>query len=224
MDKQNSLINEKVISYHNKFINWLKSRQLDVDTFAQSSEYASFREEAYFLRTIRNLVAHGNNTCDFITVHPSALDRIKKFVDTITTDSLEHVMIKYDDLLTALTTDKVLPVIKQLQAENFSYLPIVDENRVCVAMFSSFMLMSYVSLGLTIDQDTTFNDFCDVLLDNDSINIPETHEFMPVDTPLVEAINKFKVTDDFHNDTILVTQDGAESSPLLGMITIWDIQ
>lgn len=221
MEQENDFEKKKgqIIKGYNNLTEYLKSKfGMNLDGFIKDSRYSRYSEDANFTRNVRNLVAH--NADDYIIVTDKTIKRIEEFVNLIT-GSLESKMIPFEKLYTARMEDSVLPFLRKMQRENFSYLPIVDDNDVCVEVFSSYILMSYACLGKSIDVDTTFKDIYDAVKKS---SIKKSYEYLPVTSPLVEVINTFKVTSDFHLDVVLVTKDGKAKSPLLGMITIWDLQ
>lgn len=217
ISQQNSL-RQHIQDQHDRFVSWLRERKLGVDDFTKDPRYARYKEDALFLRNLRNLAAH--NSLKYVDVLETAIERIDHFVSEITSPSLEPVMIPLRKLYVAKMRDKVLPAMRILRDKNYSYLPIINDRKVCEDVFSSYILMSYLCLGKEIDESTTFTDIFAALANEP---LDETCEYLPIKSPIIAAMNTFKVTSDFHLDVVLVTEDGDSESPLLGMITVWDL-
>lgn len=208
----------KVEDEWKKLVDYLNSHfKMRLDDFINDDRYIRYREDAHFIRNLRNLIAHNR---EFVEINDKGVKRIEDFVNLIT-DTLECRMIPIEGLFTASLDDYVLPFLRKLQQKNYTYLPIIDENNVCVEVFSAYVLMAYTCLGKSIDESTTFDDlYCSLT----HTPLKGTYTYLPINHPVIEVINTFKVTSDFHLDVVLVTEDGRAESPLLGMITIWDLQ
>lgn len=215
---QQDSLSRQILKRHDKFNDWLQENGLSLDDFTRDTRYSKYKEDALFLRNLRNLAAH--NSLKYVDVLDVAIERIDNFISEITATSLERVMIPIKKLYKANMSDKVLPALRVLRDKNYSYLPIVGRNNVCEEVFSSYILMSYLCSGNTLDNNTTFDDIYTAL---DNISLKETCEYLPLESSVISVANTFKVTSDFHLDVVLVTQDGKSDSPLLGMITVWDL-
>ena len=209
--------NDFIKNEYQKFEVWLDQNKMNVDSFVKDERYAVYKNDAYFLRNLRNIVTH--NDTDYFVIKEEGINRIKDFVYKITKDTLGKRMIPIEKLFTARMCDKVLPVLQELQRMNYSYLPIINEQNVCVKVFGSYVLMAYVSLGKSIDENTTFED---IYAELHGMELEETCKALSPESSIVKAINAFKKTPNFHLDMILVTKDGNRYSPLLGILTIWD--
>ena len=119
--------------------------------------------------------------------------------------------------------DKVLAKLREITNKNFTYLPIFDNYNCCVEVFSAYILQSYLCMGKSIDESTTFDDIY-TALDLSDNHLYDNIEFVKEGSPYVNVICLFKPTNDFHRDVVLVTKDGDSDSPVLGMLTIWDLQ
>ncbi len=215
--QQNSL-RQQILDKHDKFVSWLSEKKLSVEDFTKDPRYAKYKEDALFLRNLRNLAAH--NSLKYVDVLEVAMERIDHFVTEVTSPSLEPIMIPLRRLFVVKMKDKVQPALRTLKDKNYSYLPILNDRKVCEEVFSSYILMSYLCLGKAIDESTTFEDIYSAL---DEEPLKETCEYLPIGSPIIKAMNTFKVTSNFHLDVVLVTEDGDPESPLLGMITVWDL-
>lgn len=215
---QQKSLTQHILDKHDKFVSWLREKNLGMEDFTKDPRYARYKEDALFLRNLRNLAAH--SSLKYVDVLEAAIERIDHFVSEITSPSLEPIMIPLRQLYVAKMKDKVLPAMRILRDKNYSYLPIINDRKVCEEIFSSYILMSYLCLGKTIDDSTSFENIY-AALENEPLI--ETREYLPIKSPIINAMNTFKVTSDFHLDVVLVTEDGEADSPLLGIITVWDL-
>ena len=86
-------------------------------------------------------------------------ERVEKFILFLSSmDSVEKKMKKFDDLLVAHMEDLVLPILEQMVENDFSYLPIINEENECVEVFSAYVLMTYNSLGKALDKRMEIRD------------------------------------------------------------------
>lgn len=214
-------LSQEIISYNQTFERWLKTHYLTYDLFVKDRRYAKFKDDALFLHSLRNLAAH--DSLQYVEVFDTALERIDNFVSTVTAETLSRTMNPIQKLKTAKLYEKVIPHLKELKAKNYSYLPIISDRKVCQYIFSSYILMEYMCLGLKIDENTTFDNLYHSLQKED-LNLCNPAVCLPLQSSIFDVIEALKVTSDFHHDVVLVTDDGDEDSPLLGMITIWDLQ
>jgi len=204
------------------FESWLKQNGLTAQSLVANAKSVSIKEEVDYLYLV------AQNTDPDAPKHVSyttpVAERVENFVSFISSmGSVEKKMIKCDeDLLTASIDDRVLPKLQELVEKDFSYLPIVDEDNVCVGVFSAYILMVYNSLGEVLSEKTTFKDIYDVL-DEEEVLAHKNYVFKPVNSYIHQVYQEFKRTNTFHNDVVLLTRFGNENEPLLGMLTVWNV-
>lgn len=211
---------DKVIELWSRLESWMNERNKGkIDDMIREPQYARFHADAMLLRNLRNILTH--NDRDSIRISDKAVSRIESFVSLVTDESLDKYMIPFDRLCVAKRTDNVRPFLDELIAKNYSYLPIVAayDNPICLHVFSANTLMVYVAKH-TIDDSTTFADIDDCVNENDGYR---KDVFRSVKSPLIDVVGLFKPDARFHTDVVLITEDGKRTSPLLGMITVWNI-
>lgn len=197
---------------------WLKQQGLTEQEFIRLPNFEYVRNEVDFLNFEVQKVA-SESTKQF---REAEAERVEKFILFLSSmDSVEKKMKKFDDLLVAHMEDLVLPILEQMVENNFSYLPIINEENECVEVFSAYVLMTYNSLGKALDKRTTFADIYDVLQEDNVLH--KNYVFKTIESPIHEVLSEFKRTSTFHQDVVLITRYGIQHEPLLGMITAWDI-
>jgi CBS domain-containing protein len=197
---------------------WLKQQGLTEQEFIRLPNFEYVRNEVDFLNFEVQKVA-SESTKQF---REAEAERVEKFILFLSSmDSVEKKMKKFDDLLVAHMEDLVLPILEQMVENDFSYLPIINEENECVEVFSAYVLMTYNSLGKALDKRTTFADIYDALQDDNVLR--KNYVFKKLESPIHEVLSEFKRTSTFHQDVVLITRYGIQHEPLLGMITAWDI-
>lgn len=197
---------------------WLKQQGLTEQEFIRLPNFEYVRNEVDFLNFEVQKVA-SESTKQF---REAEAERVEKFILFLSSmDSVEKKMKKFDDLLVAHVEDLVLPILEQMVENDFSYLPIINEENECVEVFSAYVLMTYNSLGKALDKRTTFADIYDVLQEDNVLH--KNYVFKKIESPIHEVLSEFKRTKNFHQDVVLITRYGIQHEPLLGMITAWDI-
>lgn len=197
---------------------WLKQQGLTEQEFIRLPNFEYVRNEVDFLNFEVQKVA-SESTKQF---REAEAERVEKFILFLSSmDSVEKKMKKFDDLLVAHMEDLVLPILEQMVENDFSYLPIINEENECVEVFSAYVLMTYNSLGKALDKRTTFADIYDVLQEDNVLH--KNYVFKKIESPIHEVLSEFKRTKNFHQDVVLITRYGIQHEPLLGMITAWDI-
>jgi len=197
---------------------WLKQQGLTEQEFIRLPNFEYVRNEVDFLNFEVQKV-ESENTKQF---REAEAERVEKFILFLSSmDSVEKKMKKFDDLLVAHMEDLVLPILEQMVENDFSYLPIINEENECVEVFSAYVLMTYNSLGKALDKRTTFADIYDALQDDNVLR--KNYVFKKLESPIHEVLSEFKRTSTFHQDVVLITRYGIQHEPLLGMITAWDI-
>jgi CBS domain-containing protein len=197
---------------------WLKQQGLTEQEFIRLPNFEYVRNEVDFLNFEVQKVA-SESTKQF---REAEAERVEKFILFLSSmDSVEKKMKKFDDLLVAHMEDLVLPILEQMVENDFSYLPIINEENECIEVFSAYVLMTYNSLGKALDKRTTFADIYDALQDDNVLR--KNYVFKKLESPIHEVLSEFKRTSTFHQDVVLITRYGIQHEPLLGMITAWDI-
>ena len=222
IDKQLQLqLKEQIVSCQVKYQSWLTKHGMNHDAFIKNDKYTSMRNDANFVNSLRNIVQH-NDFTKLVVIKEAAVERAESFVRKLTTD-INLRMIPFKDINKAVMGDKVLPKLKEMSIKNYSYLPIVDNQHTFVEIFSAYILQSYLCSGKEINDKTTFADIYNAIDSGDS-HIYDNVDFAASNTPLVEVESKFRITNNFHIDVVLVTEDGTSDSKVLGMLTVWDLQ
>jgi len=216
--KKSGTIATRILDAKAGWVKWLKQQGLTEQEFIRMPNSEYIRNEIDFLNFEVQKV-ESESTKQF---REAEAERVENFIFYLSTiDSVEKKMKKFDDLLVAHMEDLVVPILEQMVENDFSYLPIINEENECVEVFSAYVLMTYNSLGKALDKRTTFADIYDVLQEDNVLH--KNYVFKKIESPIREVLSEFKRTSTFHQDVVLITRYGIQHEPLLGMITAWDI-
>lgn len=215
--KKSGTIATRILDAKAGWVKWLKQQGLTEQEFIRMPNSEYIRNEIDFLNFEVQKV-ESESTKQF---REAEAERVENFIFYLSTiDSVEKKMKKFDDLLVAHMEDLVVPILEQMVENDFSYLPIINEENECIEVFSAYVLMAY-SLGKALDKRTTFADIYDVLQEDNVLR--KNYVFKKLESPIHEVLSEFKRTSTFHQDVVLITRYGIQHEPLLGMITAWDI-
>lgn len=217
--KRSETIATRIQNAKNGWDRWLKQQGLTEHEFMRMPHSEYIRNEVDYLNFELQKIASGI-TKQFREAEAERVEAFRIYLDSI--DSVEKTMKKLDDLLVAHMEDFVLPILEKMVDDDFSYLPILNEEDECVEVFSAHILMVYNSLGEVLDERTKFADIYDALHEKKK-TLHKNYVFKKLESPIFEVISAFKRTRNFHQDVVLITRDGFQQEPLLGMITAWDI-
>lgn len=217
--KRSETIASRILGAKKTWDNWLKKQGLTEQEFIRMPNLNEFRNEIDYLNFELEKVTSGI-TKQF---REAEAERVEKFVNYLfSIDSVDEKMKKLDDLLVAHMEDLVLPILEKMVDDDFSYLPIINEENECIEVFSANILMIYNSIGEVLNERTTFADIYEVLHEKKK-TLHKNYVFKKLESPMHEVISSFKKTKNFHQDVVLITKYGIQHEPLLGMITAWDI-
>lgn len=128
------------------------------------------------------------------------------------------------DVFSVSMQDKIRPAMKRMVERSFTYVPVLEDDRVA-GVFSENTLLSYVSSDTVvgIDTDDTFSAL-EALLPlgkHDS----EMFGFVAMDDPISTVVDLFlKAMERGERlGMLFVTANGREGEKLLGILTAWDM-
>lgn len=172
---------------------------------------------------LRNAIVHTEGI-DYVIADPriEAVENIKEIEKLISYPP--RVMPKFQmDVLSFKSSDSIFDVINEMFENDFSQIPIVDEDRF-VGLLNSNTVTRWFgatankeidSDGSTIITDTKIKD----VLEYEETD--KNYKFINRNTFLHDAIASFEK--DKTLEALLITHNGEKSEKLLGIITIWDL-
>jgi CBS domain-containing protein len=175
------------------------------------------------LRILRNNLAH-RNVDNLFEVSQDALDFLKKEI-MIVKDPWEarDIMTPISTLYFARKKTPVVNIIKKMYDDNYSHVPILNEENHVIGIFSesALLTLAYKKGEIELRKDELIEDYNDLI----DLNFQKGEKFIFVNplTPVEELISTLSKKSKDEITVIFVTQKGLKNEPLLGVITPWDI-
>lgn len=172
---------------------------------------------------LRNAIVH-NSEKDYIIAEPHTkmVDKIKEIEKLITNPP--KVIPKFQkDVLLFDSSDSIFDSIYIMSENNFSQVPIVDDNRF-IGLLNSNTITRW--FGKTTNKEIDENGSTIIIKTQiknvlDYEETDKNYEYINRNTYLHEVVNIFENNKQI--DAILITQNGKKDEKLLGIITIWDL-
>jgi len=174
-------------------------------------------------RNLRNLLSHKIYVEE---VKISALDKFEKIIDQIENPK-KAFDVASKNIKTCKNTDNIHEIIKMMNEEVFTSIPIVDVNEKLIGVFSESILLEWMA-------NIGEKDGCIF----DKISIGELSEYT---SSLDNKFSSFKFisrdefaykVEELFNDcvekqirlqAVFVTEHGKQNEKLLGIVTAWDL-
>ena len=194
--------------------------------YLNDCESRPVRDKLDICREIRNLLTHTAKVGGLEVVEPSIpiCDELKACLEYVKRPPLAlDYATRSDDILIASLNQSVLRVMRNMEKNGFSHIPIMEKGSF-VGVFSLTTVFSYVLnfQGKNISQSTTLADLRDYL----PVKVhTDNYEFVARDTSLSKVRSMFETVKGKSKrlSVVFVTENGRENERLLGMLTPWDV-
>ena len=191
-------------------------------------EFSKLSGELDYCCEVRNVLSHKPTIDGKYIVDPSdeAIELIKSVRYRIENPiRASKIMIKKKDMFYCGMKDSILEAMKTMNEKVFTHTPILDDKGIVIGVFSENTLLSWMISDeyYLFGKETTFEEMNEMLPVGK--HEAESFRFISRDTPLLK-INEMFETALLQNDRIglcFVTDDGKETSPVLGIISAWDV-
>ncbi len=197
-----------------------------VARLGKRAEFRYLREELDYVRDVRNLLAHRPKISDDYMVEPSEgmIKLLKTIIDKVERPAIAgNIMVKMDQVLSFNKGDFVLPALRQMYDRGISFVPILNEGKVCGVFSDSIFIHCTITAKHPMEEGTMFYEIEDEigLTSNQAVQFV----FIERDTPVDELSDMIEEAEREHRKVgmIFVTEHGKESERLLGIITAWDV-
>lgn len=190
--------------------------------------FGRYRGELIDFAKLRNAIVHNpyKNVAEPIAEpHDSILDMYRGIRNRIINPSLAmDIAVKAKDIFCASIEDNALEVMRMMNENSYSHVPIVEKHRVS-GVFSQYSIFSYLLKNQSVCLDCemkiqTFKEFLGF-----EAHRGEYFEFISRLTLASEVERMFQRRMEDHRrlGVIFVTENGESHERLLGIITGWDI-
>ena len=191
--------------------------------YLRDADSAPCREDLDLCREIRNLLSHNADSAGEAIIEPSqsAVDLLRDIVDYVQRPRLAvDCGTAGDRIMFAHPNDSALDVIRHMLRMGYSHVPVRNKTGL-VGVFSASSLMSFIGrAGLE-----GLNDALRIGDLKEALNVDDRYLFMDAAatrTAVREAFEK-------HRDrnrrlaVIFITEDGTRDTPVLAIVTPWDV-
>jgi CBS domain-containing protein len=184
-------------------------------------------EKVRSFNSARNVQQHSQGGIEIFVRDYAVLDELRHLTNKLTRDRVvSQQMIKRKDVVCAGWHDHVLPFAKLMLSKKYSHIPILGERGTLEGVFSADTLLHaavHDELAF-LEAMTKFEVFRELAAYRDGLTATESVLFFKPDTTLAVAHKRYRQQIE-HGERIslgFVTDNGTESEPILGLITIWD--
>ncbi len=194
---------------------------------ANMPRYAHWKNDLDYCREVRNLLQHEVKIDGAYAVEPS--EQMVKFLEKVL-HRLEHPALAIDhatkrpNILSAGLNDQLLPIMREMQRQSFSHVPIL-ENDVVIGVFSENTVFQALldNSCIPLTEDTLVSAFRDYL--PISRHLGHRFAFIPANLTLDDAREIFDSAYDRNRKlrTLFITQNGRPDEPLLALMTPYDV-
>ena len=195
--------------------------------YINDPESRPYREQVDLCREIRNLIIHNADRYGQAAVEPSqgTLETLQAIVAYVEKPPLAlSFATQPDRILKAGLHTKALPLMRKMQENGFSHVPILERQRVN-GVFSNSTVFSYFLEypDQCLNGETTVRMFQAYLpFEN---HCSEQFRFMDAGATYADVKLAFEQRKERNKRlaVIFITQTGSRDEELLGMVTPWDV-
>lgn len=195
--------------------------------FINDKESKNYHDKLNICREIRNFLSHHSDFGGEAIIEPSSsiIEFLKEVTDYIQKPPLavQYCTI-YDNIMKTTPSQKAQTVMKKMQRQGFSHVPVIFEGELA-GVFSISTFFSYaLKYGMTvINDELLIGDFEEFLP-------PDKHEnekfvFLPPTATLFDVRAEFEKKP-FRSKrlaVIFITDNGSVSGRIIGILTPWDV-
>lgn len=195
--------------------------------YLRDADSAPCRTDLDMCREIRNLLSHNTDDAGEAVIEPSE-GVVRLLKDIVEYVQRPRLAVDYgtpgDGIMFAHPNDSALDVMRHMLRMGYSHVPVRDKTGL-VGVFSAGSLMSYIAeKGLDSQEDTLrIGDMKNALAINDSR--ADKYLFMDRNTTLTAVREAFERRHERNRRlaVVFITEDGEQYSPVLAMLTPWDV-
>lgn len=131
--------------------------------------------------------------------------------------------IQIEDVTKALLSDSVSSVSNAMLTNGYSHVPVIDEKGIVLGVFSESTMLEAWAAGVSCSQNATLRDIKEFLPTNR--HKADVFDFVPIDVTIARLRKMHKEAMEIGKriGLVLVTKNGREDEPLLGILNVWDV-
>lgn len=184
------------------------------------------RSDMNMFRQTRNILVHNvkDENSKYITVNDVMAEKMREIREQVF-GKIQEIGLKGKAIYSCQMSDKVMEAVATMNAEDYTHVPVLDDDGKVVGVFGENSLLRIFATGKAKDiaSDTTFQAIDTYLARPGDRNV--MFDFVRGD----EFIHKCdKMFTNAHRrqcrlDILFITSDGTPNTPLEGLVTIWDL-
>lgn len=199
-----------------------------VTDFMSNEDSEPYRVKLSLIREIRNLLSHNADMNGEPVIEPAlgVLEDLRSILKYVVDPPLaKKVMTPIKDILFANPDQKVIPLMREMEARGFSHVPVLEKNSRFIGVFSVSTFFSYMLKweSPVFDGDTELYHFRKFLPIEKHKN--EAFLFLDEKATIIGVKQAFEKKRERSRRlvAIFLTMNGSMGEPLIGMITPWDM-
>lgn len=181
--------------------------------------------ELNMFRQTRNILTHYDNGKEskYITVNDIMGIKMKE-VEMWIFGKVEDIARKGKAMYSCKMSDKVLDAVKIMNDNDYTHVPVLDENGRLIGVFGENALVRILAsdMATKIDTNTFFKDIVDFIAKPGDEDV--MFDFVKGSEFVYKCDMMFGCARERHTrlDILFLTEDGTQVSPVEGLVTIWD--
>lgn len=183
-------------------------------------ELVSFNKILNSLRRLRNLIQHSKENLGRYIAEPDeyAISTLKDILKLVDRSIVFQYMVPIEQILHAKLSDRVFDYVAILVEKKFSHLPIIDDTGMVKYIFKATSFLELAAKGVFPSENTTFSEIKEYLdigcFQNEILFVSQFDSILEI-----TALCRKQFYDNNYISIILVTENGKQDEPLLGLIT-----
>lgn len=230
---------DKFITIYNELDQFMRNK-LNVDDTMSNSElirkmankykiFNRYKDDLLAFSRLRNAIVHNANKKDADPIaepHEFIVKKFEEFKNNVISPpiALETIAIKAKDIFTARMDDNVIEVMKKMNENTFTHVPVIENNKL-IGVFSENTVFSYVAKNeeVIIEKDFLIKDFAEFI--PIECHVSEYFKFVEKKTLVadIEEIFSDGIEVGKRIAAIFITETGSPDERLLGLVTAWDL-
>ncbi|NLA85224.1 MAG: CBS domain-containing protein [Clostridiales bacterium] len=227
------------ITIYNEIDEYMR-RELNQDKWISHSElirrmartnkvFKAYMDDLLSYARLRNAIVHNpekRNAHPIADPHDYVIEKYKKIRDSVLSPAiaLDTIAVRSENIYTASLDDKVLDVMLTMNKYAYTYVPIIEDERL-IGVFSENTVFSYIvnTGNVLLDKDAKIKEFSKFIpIDKHE---SESFAFVSRGTPVIDIEDMFakELRQGKRLAVVFITDTGDPDEKLLGLITAWDI-
>lgn len=181
-------------------------------------------------RKLRNISSHNKfrykgKVFDIYEPTAETLEKLEEIIWDIRDPKLEKISISFENIFWKKLDDLVFPSMKTMSEKVYTHIPILNEKKVVIGVFSENTIFSYLldQEIIEIPKNMTFRDL-EKYLDVEN-HLSEIFKFVKFDTKVsrIRKIFEEELKENKKIGMVFITENGKQDEPLLKIVTPWDL-